>query len=154
MGNICRSPTGEGVFQHYVQQQQLAEQFHIDSAGTYAYHVGEPADSRMREVAAKRGYQLNSIARKVVADDIERFDLIVPMDSDNLMDLQSLAGGKQSHIRLLGSFLDGYHNNASAPSVPDPYYGGIAGFETVIDMIEQACPGLMAHCLSIRDLHQ
>ena len=151
MGNICRSPTGEGVFQHYVKQQGLAEQFRIDSAGTYAYHVGEPADRRMREVATKRGYNLTSIARKVIAEDFERFDLIVPMDSDNLMDLQTLAGGEQPHIRLLGSFLDGYRDNATAPSVPDPYYGGLAGFETVIDMIEQACPGMLAHCLSLRD---
>jgi len=93
MGNICRSPSGEGVFQNYVEKQGFADQIHIDSAGTIAYHEGETADVRMREVAKKRGYQLNSRARKVSSTDLEIFDLVVPMDSDNLFDLESLATG-------------------------------------------------------------
>jgi protein-tyrosine phosphatase len=148
MGNICRSPTGEGVFQYYVEQQGHADKIHIDSAGTIAYHQGELADARMREVAAKRNYQLNSIARKTVAQDIEMFDLIVAMDHDNLYELEALAGGKQDHIRLLGSFINDY-TNESAPSVPDPYYGGLAGFEQVLDMIESACPNMLTHCLEL-----
>ncbi|MEQ8289635.1 MAG: low molecular weight protein-tyrosine-phosphatase [Gammaproteobacteria bacterium] len=151
MGNICRSPSGEGVFRHYVEQRGETERFWIDSAGTYAYHVGQPADKRMRQVAAQRGYSLDSIARKVELEDLEKFDLVVPMDSDNLYDLESLAGGAQPHIRLLGSFLDGHDGNNSAPSVPDPYYGGMDGFEIVLDMIEQACPGMFAHCLRLQD---
>lgn len=152
MGNICRSPSGEGVFKHYVEQQGAKERFYIDSAGTYAYHVGEPADKRMRQVAAQRGYSLDSIARKVEVEDLAQFDLVVPMDSDNLYDLESLAGGAKSHIRLLGSFLDGHDgNNTTAPSVPDPYYGGMDGFEIVLDMIEKACPGMFAHCLGLQD---
>ena len=147
MGNICRSPTGEGVFQHYVENNGYADQFHIDSAGTIAYHSGEPADVRMREVAKKRGYLLKSLARKVTEQDIDTFDLIVAMDTDNLIELESLAGGSQQHIRLLGSFLVGYKNNDDAPSVPDPYYGGTAGFEKVLDMIKSACPMMMSHCL-------
>ena len=149
MGNICRSPTGEGVFQKYVEDQGQAEKLFIDSAGTIAYHVGNPADERMRQAASKRGYQLNSIARKVIGDDINIFDLIVPMDSDNLMELEAIAGGQKDHIRLLGSFIDGHTDNHDAPSVPDPYYGGPEGFEEVLDMIESACPNMLSHCLSL-----
>lgn len=148
MGNICRSPTGEGVFQHYVQQQGYDTEIDIDSAGTIAYHQGEPADARMREAAAKRNYQLTSIARKVIANDIDSFDLIIAMDNDNLYELEALANGKQKHIRLLGSFIDGYDED-NAPSVPDPYYGGLAGFEQVLDMIESACPNMLSHCLEL-----
>jgi protein-tyrosine phosphatase len=149
MGNICRSPTGEGVFQHYVEYNGYADHFHIDSAGTIAYHTGEPADARMRESAKKRGYQLKSLARKVTQQDLESFDLIVAMDTDNLIELESLAGGAQQHLRLLGSFIEGYSDNYDAPSVPDPYYGGTAGFEQVLDMIESACPTLLSHCLEL-----
>ena len=148
MGNICRSPAGEGVFQHYINNQGYTENFSIDSAGTHAYHIGEYADTRMRSAASKRGYRLNSTARKVSDSDIEIFDLIIPMDSDNLMQLEYLAGGNQSHIRLLGSFIDGYRGNHDAPSVPDPYYGSAAGFEEVLNMIESACPGILSYCLT------
>ena len=150
MGNICRSPAGEGVFQHYVKQQGYADQFSIDSAGTHAYHIGERADTRMRQAASQRGYDLKSIARKVSSTDIETFDLIVPMDSNNLMELEYLAGGNQHHIRMLGSFIEGYSGNHDAPSVPDPYYGGAAGFEEVLDMIESACPAMLLHCLALK----
>jgi low molecular weight protein-tyrosine phosphatase len=148
MGNICRSPTGEGVFQYYVEDKGHADKIHIDSAGTIAYHEGEPADARMREAAAKRNYQLESIARKVIPQDIETFDLIIAMDHDNLYELEAMAGGAKQHIRLLGSFLDG-HSDDTAPSVPDPYYGGAAGFEQVLDMIEAACPNMLSHCLEV-----
>lgn len=149
MGNICRSPTGEGVFQHYVDEQGYSSQFYIDSAGTIAYHQGEQADARMREVATKRGYQLNSLARKVTKQDLKSFDLVVAMDMDNLIDLESMVGGQKQYIRLLGSFIKGYTNNNDAPSVPDPYYGGAAGFEQVLDMIESACPMMMSYCLEL-----
>ena len=148
MGNICRSPTGEGVFQHYVAEQGQAEKFAIDSAGTIAYHSGEPADERMREAATKRGYQLDSRARKVTTRDLNEFDLLVPMDTDNLIELESMSGDAKQHVRLLGSFLDGYEQH-NAPSVPDPYYGGAAGFEQVLDMIEAACPNMFRHCLEL-----
>lgn len=148
MGNICRSPTGEGVFHSYVESQGHADEIIIDSAGTIAYHEGEPADARMCEIAAKRNYQLKSIARKVIPEDIEKFDLIIAMDQDNLYELESLAGGRKQHIRLLGSFLDGYSND-DAPSVPDPYFGGLAGFEQVLDMIEAACQNMLSHCLEL-----
>ncbi len=149
MGNICRSPTGEGVFQHYVEQNGYTDKFDIDSAGTIAYHSGEPADARMREVASNRGYQLLSRARKVTEQDLKSFDLVVAMDTDNLVEMEAMVDGSKEHIRLLGTFLDGYENNDDAPSVPDPYYGGTAGFEKVLDMIESASPMMMTHCLEI-----
>ncbi len=149
MGNICRSPSGEGVFQHYVAAKGYADQFDIDSAGTIAYHTGEPADARMREVAARRGYQLSSCARKVTEQDLDTFDLVVAMDRDNLNEMESMLNGPRQHVRLLGTFLDSYLGNDEAPCVPDPYYGGTAGFEQVLDMIESACPMLMSHCLEL-----
>ena len=149
MGNICRSPTGEGVFQHYVETSGYNDVILVDSAGIIDYHAGSPADARMRAAASRRGYALNSIARQVVPDDIDAFDLIVAMDLDNLMGLQELAKGPREHIRMLGTYLDGAGTNDLARSVPDPYYGGAQGFEEVLDMIERACPRLLDHCLAI-----
>ena len=147
MGNICRSPAAEGVFRDYVEQQGVAGNFHIDSAGTIGYHSGNPADPRMCEAAARRGYELTSMARQVAPEDPEDFDLIVAMDRDNLAELKYLAGGPRPHIRLLGSFLPEYQGPPEqAPQVPDPYYGGTQGFEVVLDMLERACPGVYAAC--------
>lgn len=147
MGNICRSPTGEGVFRQYVERQGRADRFHVDSAGTIDYHSGAPADGRMRKAAARRGYVLDSIARQVRPEDLDRFDLVVAMDRNNLRDLEQLAGGPRANLRLLGSFLP--ERDAApgpAPDVPDPYYGGPQGFEEVLDMIERACPHLFSVC--------
>ncbi len=149
MGNICRSPTGEGVFQHYVKQAGYEDSIHIDSAGTIDYHAGNPADQRMQAFAQKRGYSLDSIARKVTRADIDDFDLIVAMDVENLENLDYLAGARLPHIRMLGSFLDDSDDPVMGRSVPDPYYGGDAGFEAVLDMIESACPAMLDHCLTL-----
>ena len=149
MGNICRSPTGEGVFKHFVDERGLNTRFFIDSAGTIGYHSGANADPRMQEAAAGRGYDLTSVARQVSEEDLNTFDLIVAMDKDNLADLEHRAGGQREHIRLLGSFLPEVENVGDVPSVPDPYYGGAAGFEEVLDMIESACGGILAHCLTL-----
>ena len=147
MGNICRSPAAEGVFRYYVNQQGAAGDFYIDSAGTIDYHSGHPADSRMRESAAKRGYTLTSISRQVTPEDLEEFDLVVAMDRDNLAELQYLSGGSRYNLRLLGSFLPEHQGlPEQAPEVPDPYYGGPQGFELVLDMLERACPGIYAEC--------
>ena len=147
MGNICRSPAAEGVFRDYVEQQSAAGNVHIDSAGTIGYHSGNPADPRMCEAAARRGYELTSMSRQVTPEDPEEFDLIVAMDRDNLAELKYLAGGPRPHIRLLGSFLPEYQGpQEQAPQVPDPYYGGLQGFEVVLDMLECACPGIYAAC--------
>ena len=148
-GNICRSPAGEGIFQHYVTQAGHADGIRIDSAGTIDYHAGRPADARMQAVAKKRGYALNSIARQVTRSDIDDFDLVVAMAVENLETLDYVAGKRLPHVRMLGSFLDDSDDPVMGRSVPDPYYGGDAGFEEVVDMIEAACPALLSHCLSL-----
>jgi protein-tyrosine phosphatase len=151
MGNICRSPTGEGVFKHFVRQAGHEDSIHIDSAGTIDYHAGGPADTRMQAFARKRDYSLDSIARQVIKADIDDFDLIVAMDVENLENLDYLAGSRMPHVRMLGSFLDDGEDLIMGRSVPDPYYGGDAGFEEVLDMIESACPAMLDHCLTLLD---
>ena len=151
MGNICRSPAAEGVFQHYVQQAGFSDRIEIDSAGTINYHQGEPADGRMQAAATRRGYTLSSRARQIQVADIKTFDLIVAMDHDNLQNLEHMAHGPQPHIRMLGSFLDGAESNKAAKPVPDPYYGGGDGFERVLDMLEAACPALLEYCQTLFD---
>lgn len=145
MGNICRSPTGEAVMQHLVVERDVAHRVLVDSAGTIGYHVGAPADARMREAASRRGYRMQSRSRQVTRADLEQFDLIVAMDRDNLDDLQALdtSGQYGDKIRLLSEFLP----EGSPQDVPDPYYGGDQGFECVLDMIENACPNLLDHLL-------
>ncbi len=149
MGNICRSPTGEGVFRHYVDALGKGESIQVDSAGTLAYHSGEPADRRMREAASRRGFRLESVARLVTSEDLGHFDLVVAMDRDNYDDLVLLHEGDPANIKMLGEFIPGIDSSMDAPSVPDPYYGEVDGFEQVIDMIESACPAMLDHCLSL-----
>ena len=143
MGNICRSPTGEGVMRHLVMSKQLDHRVHIDSAGTIGYHAGSPADARMQKSAARRGYALESRARRVTDDDLSTFDLVIAMDRENLHDLRSMDRDPQVEIRLLSDFL----SDEWPIDVPDPYYGGEAGFEQVLDMIEQACPMILESLL-------
>ena len=140
MGNICRSPTAEGVFRFHVEGAGLAEHIEIDSAGTHAYHVGEPADQRARAAAQKRGMSLEGIrARRVSSDDFERFDYILAMDEDNLARLEDEAPPEHRHkLRLFLEFAE-----TGEREVPDPYYGGAAGFERVLDLVEAASRGLL-----------
>ena len=140
MGNICRSPTAEGVFRHYVNQAGLAELFEIDSAGTHAYHVGEPPDKRAQQAAERRGFSLADIrARRVAPEDFERFHHIFAMDQDNLVMLHEQAeAGQREKIRL---FLE--YSSGPETEVPDPYYGGATGFERVLDLVEDASRGLL-----------
>jgi protein-tyrosine phosphatase len=140
MGNICRSPTAEGVFRRIVEQAGLTAAVDIDSAGTHAYHVNEPADRRAAAAAERRGYSLEGIrARRVSATDFERFDYIVAMDRDNLDALQQQAS--EEHADKLHLFLK--FSGAAEDEVPDPYYGGAAGFERVLDLVEEASRGLL-----------
>jgi protein-tyrosine phosphatase len=145
MGNICRSPTAEGVMRHYVAERGLADRVEIDSAGTIDYHEGSLPDPRSRQAAAARGYRLDSCARQVTAADLARFDLIVAMDRDNLEYLDRLDrdGRHEAKLRLLSSFLP----PGGPEDVPDPYYGGAKGFDRVLDMIEAACPAILTHLL-------
>ena len=143
MGDICRSPAGEGVMLRQVDQRDLTDQIVVDSAGTIGFHAGKPADPRMRSAAARRGLNLTSHARQVTGDDIDAFDLLIAMDRENQQDLFRLAGGQREHIRLLSDFLaDDWPTD-----VPDPYYGGTEGFEYVLDMIESACPTILDHLI-------
>ena len=148
MGNICRSPTGEGVLQSLVKQRGLESDVLIDSAGTIGFHEGNSADRRMSAAASKRGYQLLSRARQVTATDLETFDLVIAMDRENHRDLLGLSGSMTAELRMLSDFLD---DDKWPVDVPDPYYGGDAGFEFVLDMIEAACPVLLDHLLSEAD---
>ncbi|MDJ0701138.1 MAG: low molecular weight protein-tyrosine-phosphatase [Woeseiaceae bacterium] len=140
MGNICRSPTAEGVFRHFVEQAGLEDRISIDSAGTHAYHVGEPPDRRAQSAAERRGYSLHRIRARRVADaDFESFDHVIAMDRLNMEALRDRAEPEhQAKIRL---FLE-YANNGYL-DVPDPYYGGASGFERVLDMVEDASKGLL-----------
>jgi protein-tyrosine phosphatase len=140
MGNICRSPTAEGVFRHLVQDAGLTDQIEVDSAGTHAFHVNEPPDRRAQAAAERRGFSMSDIrARRIRAEDFERFDHIVAMDRDNLAMLTDLAdAGHHAKIRL---FLE--YSSGNEDEVPDPYYGGAAGFERVLDLIEDASRGLL-----------
>lgn len=140
MGNICRSPTAEGVFRHHVSVGGLGEYIEIDSAGTHAYHVGEPPDRRARAAAERRGISLEDIrARRVHADDFERFSYIIAMDQDNLEILKEQA--EAVHRDKLRLFLE--FSSGPEKEVPDPYYGGATGFERVLDLVEDASRGLL-----------
>ncbi len=143
MGNICRSPTAEAVFRHYVEQAGLGEQIHIDSAGTHDYHVGEAPDRRARQAAQQRGYDMSALrGRQVGPEDFSRFDYVLAMDRSNLANLERLRPpGAQS---FLGLFLDFARSHAER-EVPDPYYGGADGFEYVLNMVEDAAEGLLIH---------
>jgi protein-tyrosine phosphatase len=143
MGNICRSPTAEGVLRQKVQAAGLDSSVHIDSAGTIDYHVGSPPDERSARHARQRGYDLSSLrARQVHARDFERFDLILAMDWENLQELQLLCPREHEHkLRRLMEFAP----PGLGDVVADPYYGGRDGFERVLDHVEAACEGLLGH---------
>jgi protein-tyrosine phosphatase len=140
MGNICRSPTAEGVMRAKLAAAGIDVE--VDSAGTHGYHIGAPPDERSQEHAALRGYDLSTLrARKLVAEDFTRFDLVLAMDDDNLANAKRLCPPGQRHrLKLL---MD-YAPHAGNPHVPDPYYGGAAGFDEVLDLVEAACDGLVA----------
>ncbi len=141
LGNICRSPMAEGVFNHLIKEKGLESQFVVDSAGLHDYHEGELADSRMRKHAANRGYQLTHRSRPVVPEDFENFDMLIGMDNQNIRGLQRMAKTPEHQAKIFK--MTDYLQNMEASEVPDPYYGGAAGFEYVIDLLEDACEGLV-----------
>ena len=142
LGNICRSPLAEGVFRHLVAARGLDDRFHIDSAGTGGWHVGEPPDPRSVDVARAHGIELTSTGRQVSADDMSDFDVLVVMDQQNKRDVGHLQElyGDSARLVLLREF------EPQAPSldVPDPYYGGPDGFDRVYEMVHRSCEGLLA----------
>jgi len=141
MGNICRSPSAEGVFNKIIAEQQLLDKFSIDSAGTHAYHIGESPDLRSQKAAKEREVDLSKIrARRVIMGDFEDFDYLLAMDEDNHSSmLQACSEEHQHKIKL---FLE-YAPHLSTREVPDPYYGGTYGFEKVLDLVEEASLGFI-----------
>lgn len=141
MGNICRSPTAEGVFRELLRKHGLDDWVEVDSAGTHGYHVGEPPDGRTQRAAASRGYDLSGLrARKVAPQDIDYFDLILAMDRNNLEVLQRLSPrDKHPRLKLFMEFSAHFDDD----EVPDPYYGLGHGFDLVLDMVEDASEGLI-----------
>ncbi len=141
LGNICRSPTAEGVFQHIVNRDGLSALVEVDSAGTAAYHVGEPANSKSRMIAEQNGVSLNSKARKFEYSDFDYFDLVIAMDNENLRDLQRL--DRKSRYRDKIFLLRDFDPVPGDKEVPDPYYGGINGFELVFEIVMRSCESLL-----------
>ena len=141
-GNICRSPTADGVFRHLVREAGLEARIRVDSAGTHDYHVGEPPDARAQHHARRRGYDLSELrARQVAREDFEAFDVVLAMDRGHLRILQRLSPPEHRHkLRLFMEFASARHRD----EIPDPYYGGERGFEAVLDMVEDAARGLLA----------
>lgn len=141
LGNICRSPSAEGIFRKLVKERGLENQFYIDSAGLLDYHEGELPDSRMRKHAAQRGYNLDSRSRPIKYDDFFNFDLIIGMDDQNISALYRLAPDSDSVNKI--HRMTEYCTRHDFDHVPDPYYGGATGFELVLDLLEDACEGLL-----------
>jgi len=142
LGNICRSPTAEGVFRHLVAEAGLSARFEIDSAGTAGYHSGEAPDRRARAAGKRAGIAIEGAARQFLAADFARFDHVIAMDASNLNDLRRLAPGAEAaaKVRLLRSF------DPTAPKsapIPDPYYGDDAGFDDVVELCRTACQHLL-----------
>jgi protein-tyrosine phosphatase len=149
MGNICRSPTAEGVFRHAIEQAGLSMQIETDSAGTSDFQKGDPPDRRAQQAALKRGYDLSRLrARQVRPQDFHEFDHILAMDTKNLKDLMAIyPDGGRAQVSL---FLE-YARRTTTREVPDPYYGGPQGFEAVLDLVEDATQGFLQH---LRERHR
>jgi protein-tyrosine phosphatase len=145
LGNICRSPTAEGVMRELVLRAGLAQQIEVDSAGTGNWHIGSAPDERASATALARGVPLEGRARQVTLEDYERFDLVLGMDGSNVADLRRLAPDERGRerVRLLREF-DPASAGSADLDVPDPYYGGAGGFDEVFDLVRAACAGLLA----------
>ncbi len=145
LGNICRSPSAEGIMKKIIKEKGVEDRFFIDSAGILDYHEGELPDHRMRDHAAQRGYILDSHSRPVKYNDFFDFDLIIGMDDQNIINLRQKAPDVESSrkIRKMTDFCQ----NHNLDYVPDPYYGGAKGFELVLDLLEDSCKGLLDYCL-------
>ncbi len=142
MGNICRSPAAEGVMQKLIEDEGLEDKISVDSAGTIGYHVGETADARMVSSAKNRGYELLSIARKFDPEtDFDEFDYIVTMDNDNYYKIRAMDRNLE-HDEKIYKMIE-FSQNLTPSEVPDPYYGGENGFEDVLDILVDACAGLL-----------
>jgi len=140
LGNICRSPTAEGVFQHLTNERDLADYFEVDSAGTSAYHIGESANSKSQHTANEHGITLHSKARQLKSSDLNYFDLVLAMDDENFNNVNQMANGKES--AKIGRMRD-FDPSPGDGQVPDPYYGGAEGFENVFQIVKRSCETLL-----------
>lgn len=147
LGNICRSPAAEGVMKKLLSERKLSDRLDVDSAGTSSFHIGEPADRRMRDAAARRGIELTSRARMIHRRDFTEFNLLIAMDKKNRLELQSYPEAASAQVCLLSDFLD----ESWPREVPDPYYGGDEGFGMVLDMLAAACPMILDRLLAPTD---
>ncbi len=142
LGNICRSPSAEAVFTGMVEKAGLSQHFEIDSAGTSGWHAGERADRRMQGHAVKRGYNLTSLSRKFdPGTDFDHFDMIIGMDNENIQALQSMTRNADDRAKI--HKMTDFSREWNYTHIPDPYYGGEDGFELVLDLLEDACEGLL-----------
>jgi protein-tyrosine phosphatase len=148
LGNICRSPTAEAVFRHLLVRTETDVEIEVDSAGIGSWHIGEPPDVRAQAAARRRGFEMAGLkARQIVREDFERFDLILAMDRENLAELRRRAPPQyRERVRLFLQFAP----ELGEEDVPDPYYGGDAGFEAVLDLAERAARGLLDYLRSVR----
>lgn len=142
LGNICRSPAAQGVMQQLVDERGLSDRFELDSAGTYAGHAGELPDKRMRVHAQRRGYTLTHRSRPVTRSDFDRFDLIVAMDDSNYSRLHAFAATPEEEAKIV-RMMDYSRIATRYDHVPDPYYEGAEGFELVLDLLQDACAGML-----------
>ncbi|MDH8702469.1 protein-tyrosine phosphatase [Dysgonomonadaceae bacterium PH5-43] len=140
-GNICRSPAAEGIMKKKIKDAGLEDKFFVDSAGTHGIHEGELPDPRMRERASKRGYMLDTHSRPITPDDFYEFDIIVAMDDYNIKKLHWISPDLESRNKIV--LMTDFCENVEADHVPDPYYGGVRGFELVLNILEDAVDGLM-----------
>lgn len=151
LGNICRSPAAEAIMKAKIDRAGVADSFIIDSAGIYGGHSGDMPDARMRKHAARRGYVLDSRARRFYAlADFADFDVIIGMDEQNIADLQRLALTEEERKKICK--LTDFCRNSDYTEVPDPYYGGAEGFELILDLLEDAVDGLLEKMFSIKAL--
>lgn len=150
LGNICRSPSAENIMNHLIQQRGLQAQIVCDSAGTSSYHIGSPPDRRMTAAAAQQGIALVGQARQFERSDFEQFDLILAMDKENYRDILYLdsSGQYADKVRLMCDFCRHHRDR----EVPDPYYGGADGFKYVIDLLLDACDGLLDHIVTTQSI--
>ena len=146
LGNICRSPAAEAIFLKLIKSKGLKEDFFVDSAGTGNWHAGKKADLRMRNIAKKRGIIIESLARQVCLDDLQKFDLILTMDNDNYQAMQLMNEQIRSKVNAVIKPILSYSDKDDL-NVPDPYYGGDLGFENVLDLLEEACEALLENII-------
>ena len=146
LGNICRSPLAEGVFQHLVEEAGVSDEFEIDSAGTGSWHVGERPDTRAIAVARAHGITLPSRARQVTPEDLDHFDYVIAMDLENVRNLENMAESSRTDVQI--HLLREFDPEHTGDEVPDPYYGGASGFEKVFKIVSQSCEALLAGLLT------